>query len=105
MFGMKMVLIASVLLIAIAGRANAIDCPKAKVLYLQVEVNSILVWLEGQNWHRVGSPADDSAKAMYSALLAAQMASRPVILRYPDGYDCAGYNLVIPAKMVRTCND
>jgi len=84
--------------------AQAIDCPPAKVVHLQPQKANILVKLEGQDWHKVGSADDPGAKAMYSALLAAQMAGRTVTIRYPDGYDCLAYELSTDAYMVRTHN-
>ena len=82
----------------------AIDCPPAKVLNLQPQRSSILVKLQGQDWHRVGRPDHPGVKAMYSALLAAQMAGKKVTIRYPDGYDCKAYELSTDAHMVRTHN-
>lgn len=82
-----------------------VNCPKAKVEHLQPQKSSILVRQEGQNWHRLGSPEDAGVKAMYSTLLAAQMAGKPVVIRYPDGFDCSEYELSTPALMVRTYNE
>lgn len=81
-----------------------VNCPKAKVEHVQAQRGSILVYLEGQNWHRVGDVDDPGTQSMYSALLAAQMSGKPVVMRYPDGYDCLAYELTIPASMVRTYN-
>ena len=83
----------------------SVDCPKAKILNLQPQTNAILVKLEGQDWHKVGAPGDPGSMAMCSALLAAQMAGKPVVIRYPDGYQCSEYELSTSALMVRTYND
>jgi hypothetical protein len=85
--------------------ASDVNCPKAKVLHLQPQASSILFKQEGQDWHHLGNPESSGVQAMYSALLAAQMAGRPVIVRYPAGYDCSAYELSTPAKMVRTYNE
>ena len=80
----------------------SVDCPAAKVLNLQPQRGSILVKLQGQNWHRVGKPDHPGVQAMYAALLAAQMAGKKVTIRYPDGYNCKAYELRTDALMVRT---
>jgi len=83
----------------------SVDCPAAKVNYLQIEGSVIYVNLEGQNWHLLGQIDTVGTKERYSALLAAQMSGKKVVLRYPDGYDCSAYELTVPAMMVRTYNN
>ena len=100
----KLLIAVAILLLPVGAFAD-VNCPKAKVLNLQPQTNSILVYLEGQNWHKVGNPESTAVQAMYSALLAAQMADKPVIIRYPDGYDCTAYELTTSAIMVRTYNE
>lgn len=80
----------------------AVDCPAAKVVHLQVEQDKVLVLLENQNWHLVGLFSSVWTEKMYSALLAAQMANNIVVIRYPDGFDCSGYNLQVAPLAVRT---
>ncbi len=82
-----------------------VDCPAAKISNIQVQKTVIYVYPEGQQWHMVGNIDGPGVKEMYSALLAAQISGKKVILRYPDGYDCSAYDLTIPANMVRTYND
>jgi|GEM_PF-2422998 len=88
--------------IAVHGSEN---CPKAKVASIQPQKSTILVLLEGQDWHKVGNTGDPGAEAMYSALLAAQMSGKSVLIRYPDGYDCSAYDTRTDAEMVRIYND
>lgn len=82
-----------------------IECPVTTVRHVQVQNAVILVFPEGQQWHKVGNVGAPGVDQMYSALLAAQMAGKKVALRYPDGYDCSLYDLAISATMVRTYND
>lgn len=100
----KLLIMVVILLLPVSAFAD-VNCPKAKVSNLQLQTTSILVYQEGQNWHKVGNPESAAVQAMYSALLAAQMADKPVIIRYPDGYDCMAYELASSAIMVRTYND
>lgn len=100
----KLLLAVAILFLPVVVFAD-VNCPKAKVLHLQPQIGSILVYQEGQNWHNVGNPESAAVQAMYSALLAAQMADKPVIIRYPDGCDCTAYELETAAKMVRTYNE
>jgi len=81
-----------------------VNCPVAKIRHIQVQKNSILFRLEGQNWHRLGKPGDPGVDAMYRALLAAQMTDKPVLVRYPDGYVCSASTYNTDAIMVRTFN-
>ena len=91
----------SALLILVAP-AYAVDCPAAKITHVQAQSSSILVRIEGQNWHRIGAVGGPGVDAMFSAALAAQVAGLDVILRYPDGYDCSAYNTSTDAIMIRT---
>ena len=101
----KLVFIVLIFSTAINFANATIDCPKAKIVNLQPQTNAILVKLEGQDWHKVGAPDDPGTMAMYSALLAAQMAEKPVVIRYPDGYQCTEYELSTSAVIVRTYNE
>ena len=83
----------------------AIDCPKIIIEHIQIEGEVIYVFYKGQNWHLLGNVNTAGTRERYSALLAAQMSGKNVQLRYPDGYNCVGYDLSIPAVMVRTFND
>jgi hypothetical protein len=83
----------------------SVDCPKTKVENIQIEGEVILVNYKDQSWHLLGNINTVGTKERYSALLAAQMSGKSVQLRYPDGYNCVGYDLSIPAIMVRTFND
>lgn len=98
-------LILAIFILVLSKPAFSIDCPSAKVEHLQIEGSVIYVYPEGQNWHLVGNIEAVGTRERYSALLAAQMSGKKVVLRYPDGYDCSQYNLSEPAVMVRTYND
>ncbi len=91
----------SVLALFISLNSYGIDCPAAKITQIQPQVGSILFYAEGQNWHRLGATDGRGVPEMYSALLAAMMSDKRVIVRYPDGYDCTTYNTTIDAQMVR----
>ncbi len=93
------------ILMSLSTITIALDCPKAKVEHLQPQTHIILVKQEGQPFRQVGHLDDAGTKAMYSALLAAQMSGKPVIIRYPAGFDCSAYDLSTPATMVRTFTD
>lgn len=82
--------------------ALAIDCGPARVIHIQIENNGVLVFLEGQSWHLVGLYSQPGTKEKYAALLAAQMADKQVVVRYPDGLDCAAQDFGTPSQMVRT---
>ena len=83
----------------------AIDCPKTTIEHIQIEGEVIYVFYKGQQWHLLGNINTVGTKERYSALLAAQMSGKSVQVRYPDGYNCAAYELSTPAIMVRTFND
>jgi hypothetical protein len=87
-----------------AALAATVDCPPSRVIYVQVETNAVLALLEGQGWHLIGMHSAAGTPSMYAGLLAAQMADKQVVLRYPAGFDCTAYELGTPAMMVRTVN-
>ena len=94
------------ILSVVAGHAySTIDCPVAKVDSIQIEGANIYAYPEGQHWHLVGHLETIGTKERYSAILAAQIAGKKIILRYPDGYDCSLYELSTPAVMVRLLNE
>ena len=97
---MKNKLIAFILLV-FSFQAIALDCNPEKVVLIQVQQDNILVKLENQNWHLLGLHSSPATKAMYSAVLAAQMAEKRVSMRFPGGYDCSAYEVLTAPSMVR----
>lgn len=78
------------------------DCPAAKVTMIQIEDNVILYLQEGANWRRLGVVGELGTSERYSALLAAHMSGRKVVVAYASAtYDCALYDLGTSANMVR----
>ena len=98
---MKKIILCIVLNLISLNALSIVDCPPSKIKYVQVETDKVLVYPEGQNWHLLGFYNQDGVKEMYSAVLAAQMAKKNVVIRYPQGYDCNAYNLSVKAYMVR----
>ena len=92
-------------LVLLANVASAVDCPASKVVNIQVHPHSILFKLQNQNWHRLGIPGEQGVAEMYSALLAAQMSGKRVVVRYPGEYDCAAYETETDPQMIRIYND
>ncbi|MFK8029149.1 MAG: hypothetical protein AB8G18_02835 [Gammaproteobacteria bacterium] len=94
--------------LVVSFNAQAIDCPAGKVDYLQVQGTGILIRLEGQGWHLLGthftSTGDENLmlNSLYAGALAAQMSERQVVVRYPNGYDCSATDYNTPALMLRT---
>ncbi|WP_240311891.1 hypothetical protein [Teredinibacter turnerae] len=82
----------------------SVDCPPSNIKHVQVETDKVLVLPEGQAWHLIGFISQPGTKEMLSVVLAAQLADRKVVVRYPDGYDCTNYDLSTPALMVRLYN-
>ena len=97
-------LIWSILALMLASPVFALDCPDAKIIHVQLENNAVLVLQEGQNWHLVGYYAEAGTREKYAAILAAQMTGKRVIIRYPEGFNCAAYELSTSSLMVRTVN-
>jgi hypothetical protein len=92
-------------LVLYSFNAFSVDCPKAKIEHIQPEVGHIVYKQIGYEWRKLGQADSDAVKAMYSALLSAQMAGKSVMVRYPEGYNCNVYELSTPASVVRTYND
>ncbi|GAB1624091.1 hypothetical protein AAOGI_41410 [Agarivorans albus] len=79
------------------------DCPEAKVVHVQIEGSVVLYRQEQAPWRRLGVLDDAGTKERYSALLAAQMAGRQVVVAYArDSYDCSKSNYAESAYIVRT---
>ncbi|KPZ73133.1 hypothetical protein AN944_00281 [Shewanella sp. P1-14-1] len=95
------------ILFFLAFEAQArVDCPIAKVINIQIEGSKIMYLQEGASWRTLGYITEAGTNERYSALLAAQMASKRVIVGYKDNnYDCSKTNYGTSAYIIRTYND
>lgn len=78
------------------------DCPLAPITHIQIEGNRVIYLQQGGPWRGLGTLTDAGVKERYSAMLAAQMAGRKVLVGYSDGFDCKKTNYDAKAVMVRT---
>ena len=82
------------------------DCPAEKVAFIQIEGNKVLYMQNGYKWRQLGDLSVSGTKERYSALLAAQMSGRKVMVAYENNlYDCSLTNYSEPAYIVRTYNN
>jgi hypothetical protein len=103
---MKLIkILASVSLLISVGTFARTDCPAEKVTNIQIEGSTILYSQVGSSWRRLGTLSEAGTKERYSALLAAQMSGRKVMVAYADdNYDCSKANYSDSAYIVRTYN-
>lgn len=88
-----------------AGVFARTDCPVEKVTNIQIEGSTILYTQVGSSWRRLGTLTETGTKERYSALLAAQMAGRKVMVDYvDDNYDCSKANYTDSAYIIRAYN-
>jgi hypothetical protein len=79
------------------------DCPVARVMNVQIEGQWVLYLQEGAQWRILGDLTLLGTKERLAAMLAAQMANRPVMVAYESNtYDCNVTNFSTPAFIVRT---
>ena len=85
----------------------SVDCPKAKIEYIQPDTDFVYIRLEGQNWQRLGDYTQPSTPAKLSIALAAHASGKKVLIRYPDGHDseCNTFNKTVNALMIRITNE
>lgn len=102
----KTILFFSIILFSATLHAGRTDCPAAKVHHIQIEGTKILYQQSGGPWRTLGYLTNnDGTRERYSALLAAQVAGKPIRVGYPvDGYDCSVTNYGASAFLVRTYN-
>lgn len=82
------------------------DCPAAKIENIQIEGGFILYNQEGANWRRLGKLNEEGTAERYSAMLAAQMSGKRVMVAYSrNDYDCSVSNTSESAHIVRTYNN
>ena len=81
------------------------DCPVETVAHIQIEGEVVLYKQKGAPWRKLGSLNDAGVKGRYSALLAAQMSGKKVLVGYwSDSYNCSEDNYSTSAALVRTYN-
>ena len=79
------------------------DCPPALVENIQVESNHVLYKQVGYQWRKLGIFDEPGTRERLSALLAAQMAGKRVMVSYKDeAYDCTKSNYSVSAFLLRT---
>ena len=95
----------SITLLVLSSGAHARkNCPVAKIDHIQIESGVILYFQSGV-WRRLGVISDVGTKERYSALLAAQMSGKNVMIAYRnDDYDCHKTNYGESSYIVRTYN-
>jgi hypothetical protein len=99
-------LAASVTLIFSSSALARKDCPLALVQNIQIESEHVLYIQYGYPWRRLGNLNEPGTRERLSALLAAQMAGKKVIISYKDAdYDCTVTNYSVSAYLLRTYND
>ena len=82
------------------------DCPVAVVENVQIESNHVLYKQAGAQWRRLGALDELGTRERLSAMLAAQMAGKRVMVSYQDNnYDCTTVNYGVSAILVRTYNN
>jgi len=88
-----------------AVAADRTNCPVAVINNLQIESNFVLYLQQGAPWRRLGGLDEDGTAERYSAMLAAHMAGKRVMVSYKrDDYDCSETNYTESAYLVRTYN-
>jgi len=80
-----------------------VDCPSAKVKYIQPDETLVFIQLEGQDWQKLGDYTEPSLNAKLSVALAAFASRKKVKLRFPDGHNpnCSSFNSDVSARMIR----
>lgn len=103
---MKKVLIAIAFLIMSDLALARKDCTAAKIIHVQTEGEIVQYLQEGAPWRTLGNVTnDDGTRERFSALLAAQMSGRKVMVGYVNStYDCSKTNWIDLAIIVRTYN-
>ena len=80
------------------------DCPADKIAHIQIEGSKVMYFQSGV-WRTLGYLNDVGTKERLSALLAAQMADKKVVVGYSrNDYECNVANYSEKAFMLRTYN-
>ena len=70
---MKNIFMLAVLSLFVSNSYASVECPVAKVKYVQPDANLVYVQLEGQNWQSLGAYGDPGTSEKMSVALAALM--------------------------------
>lgn len=82
------------------------DCPVAPIVNIQIEGNVVLYLQKDAPWIRLETLEEIGTRERLTALLAAQMSVRKVMVAYSnDSYDCTTVNYSESAFIVRTYNE
>lgn len=90
-------------LLSINSSFATTNCPADGAVVESIEISNSIVYaiLQGGVWHNIGLVNDESTKMKLSVLLTSRTASIPVMLNYPEGFDCSANNYEIPTLKVR----
>ncbi len=102
----KYLLALPLILLSMNSWAARTDCPKAKILNIQIEGQKVVYLQEGGAWRTLGwFNNEDGTRERYSAMLAAQASGKSVHVGYPDDdYECGSSNYGTSAYLLRTYN-
>jgi hypothetical protein len=65
----------------------AVKCPQAKVNMVRPSGDTLMIQLEGQNWHVLAEASDNDYQKKLGRALKAQRNNQLVELSFPNGYD------------------
>ncbi|HEY0924139.1 hypothetical protein [Rheinheimera pacifica] len=100
------ILVASAALVFSSSALARKTCPEALVQNIQIESDHVLYKQVGYPWRRLGILDEPGTRERLSALLAAQMANKKVIVAYKNNeYSCISENYSESAYLLRTHND
>ena len=99
---MKKWLLALAACLSMSATFARTDCPVAPIDNIQIEDNKVMYTQSGV-WRTLGYLEETGTKERYSALLAAHLAGRNVMVAYAsDTYNCGKTNYADSAFIVRT---
>lgn len=82
-----------------------VDCPAALIENIQIESNVVLYRQIGYPWRRLGVLNEEGTRERLSAMLAAQMSGKRVMIGYKrSDYNCSQDNYSESAYILRTFN-
>jgi hypothetical protein len=85
--------------------ACAIDCGPAKVMAIQSQATTVLVYVVRDGywsvWKKLGDQGTDALKSFQAIAQQSFAMDSLVYLRFPDGYDCATTDYVTQPSMIR----
>lgn len=83
-----------------------VQCPEAKVQYVQPDTDRVYIQLEGQKWQSLGMYESAGTSEKMAVALAAFASGKKVLLRFPDGHDpdCSA-SATTPVLMIRIMHE